>query len=446
VSGLRDRRRARASASWRPVGSISAADHHWAAIRAPWRLTADQIAADTLLRQQTERMAKILERCGTPVSAPDRAMSLVRPDGAGGFLVEDLDAYRNINLLPSVQKANRRKALRWLQAYLQQHPRSQYLRYYVITSGERCALDQVRARHAWLTKRMNRWRRRILAPKGIEVVAWSIELTIDADLRAHVHANVALIPPRLSQPDLEALYAETSAIFGTHWRDAGIVRNLKEFLKYTVKFTLSAARKVDRSEADLFSLLDVPVSETIDWETGEVTTSHPVKLLHHQLYRRRLWHPIGDFAAFVKANREAALKPVKIGEDWCLAPKMPVPERPKRNDSGVVENIVCAICAPRPFDEGGAPLPSAIIRNFAVDPDSQVARDRLDQLVELFSFYRDETPARLVAWEASFSDVAPLYCPQGHFNCAGEKGSGAGLGGSGVPPPEITPLVRSASG
>ncbi len=445
MSGLAQRWNAPRSTRWKPVVRIRAVDHHWAANKSDWTLTVEQVQADAVLRQQTERMADILKRCGVQVRAPDRAMSLVRPAGDGSFLVEDLEAFRNLNLLPSVQKNNRRKALRWLEAYLQQHARSQYLRYYVITSGERCALDQVRARHAWLTKRMNRWRRKVLIPKGIEIVAWGIELTIDADRTAHVHANVALIPPKLSEADLEALYAETSAIFGTHWRDAGRITNLKEFLKYTVKFSVSASKTGEKVDSDLFSLLDIAPSESIDGETGEVTTTHPVKVLYDQLFRRRLFHPIGEFAEFIKSHREAGLKPVHIGDDWFMAPKLPVPERPKRNDSGVVDNIVCAVCAPRPFEEGGAPLPSAIIRNFSADPESPAAIERLERLMELFSFYQDETSERLAAYEESFGEAAPLYSSQGHFNCVRELGSEAGLSGSGVPPPEIPPLVRSAT-
>ena len=443
MSGLAQRWKAPRSTRWKPVRRISATDHHWVAAKSPWTLTAEQIAADTLLRLQTEKMANVLERCRVQVRVPDRAMSLVRPAGNGSFLVEDLEAWRNLNLLPSVQKTNRRKALRWLDAYFQQHPRSPYGRYYVMTSGERCALEEVGARISFLTKRMNRWRRKTLTPKGVEVVAWMIEITIDRDLRCHVHANVALIPPKLSQDQLEALYAETTKIFGTWWKDNGRIANLKEFLKYTVKFSLASAKTGEKVDSDLFSLLDLPVRESIDWETGEVTTTHPLKTLHEQLFRRRLFHPIGEFGTFIKSHRERGLKPVKIGEDWFMAPKLPVPERPKKNDSGVIENIVCAVCAPRPFEEGGAPLPSAIIRNFSADPESQVARDRLDQLAELFSYYKDETPARLAAWEASFDRY--LYSSQGHFNCVRELGSEAGLGGSGVPPPEIPPLVRSAT-
>jgi hypothetical protein len=207
----------------RNTGWLPTSVEDWAARKQDReRLTAD-----------TERLAAILEAQGVQARLPVEMTALGACTGEMDFL----DGWRNTNVLPLVASRNRGQLLRDLQYFVQTHPKSKYLRYAVVTSGERVPLfGDLRGRMQDLHRLVSRWANDVCKRFDIEVYHRQTEAPADIGLTFHIHANVFFLPTRMLKPaELAAFNTATQAFFGSWWKDCGRLENVNEVVKYCLK-------------------------------------------------------------------------------------------------------------------------------------------------------------------------------------------------------------------
>lgn len=143
-------------------------------------------------------------------------------------------SYRNSNLIPIVQSANHRDALKTLEYYCYKHP---YVRMMVITSGERCKVQDVRERHQKLSRQISKWAASSICKKrGIKVIFARHELTFNELLYVHLHAHVLVNCTRkLGGKEWGKFLKATDGYFGAKILDSGLLKKPAEAIKYCLK-------------------------------------------------------------------------------------------------------------------------------------------------------------------------------------------------------------------
>ncbi|HEU01529.1 MAG TPA: hypothetical protein ENH89_14555 [Aurantimonas coralicida] len=229
----------------------------------------------------TRRIADVLEPAGVPVHRAGRGFALVGLVTGGIKPAEQ--PYRRIHFLPSVAAALRAELANALELHLATSGR--YARYAVMTTGQRCELDELRQRIIRLSRLVSRWHREICAPLGIVVAFRSIELPCDDAKTFHVHANVVYWPTHsIPKRPWRRFLRQTRAYFGAHWKDNGRLKEVREVVKYVMKGD-QVAHLADADPAALVAL-------------------------YHQLKGLHLVQPLGPFRTFRRRLDDAGLKVV----------------------------------------------------------------------------------------------------------------------------------------
>jgi len=234
-----------------------------------------------LQEQLTRRLAGVLERAGIPAHRAGSGFALVGLVTGGVKPAEQ--PYRRLHFLPGVAAALRAELANALELFLA--TRARYARYAVMTTGQRCELDELRPRITRLSRLVSRWTCEVCAPLGIEVAFRSIELPCDDAKTFHVHANVVYWPTRnIPKKAWKRFLRRTRAFFDAHWQDNGRLKEVREVVKYVMKGD-DVARLADNDEAD-------------------------VAELYHQLAGLHLVQPLGPFRAFRQQLDDDGLKVV----------------------------------------------------------------------------------------------------------------------------------------
>ena len=182
------------------------------------------------LLKQTRDMAERLEAAGFKAKAPSQISMIMDVTGE----VFEVEAWRNINVLPAVAQKNRREMMRDLEHYFHRHGK-QYWRYAVITFGDRLpAFSDLSGAVRAAKKKVRKWRHLAKRDFGVTFGFIGFEFPRDADGTYHLHVNVMYRTPLFIDKG-NAWRKFTHDFFGSWWRDAGQIANLKEMLKYPFK-------------------------------------------------------------------------------------------------------------------------------------------------------------------------------------------------------------------
>lgn len=233
----------------------------------------------------TRRIAGVLEPAGVPVFRPGRGFSLVGLVTGGIKPAEQ--PYRRIHFLPAVAASLRAELANALELFLA--TKGRYARYAVMTTGQRCELDELRPRIIRLNRLVSRWHHELCKPLGIVVAFRSIELPCDDDQTFHVHANVVYWPTHsIPKKPWKRFLRQTRAIFGAHWQDCGRLEEVREVVKYVMKGD----------------------------QVASLAENHPAVLveLYYQLKWLHLVQPLGPFRAFRRQLHHDRLKIVAVYE------------------------------------------------------------------------------------------------------------------------------------
>jgi hypothetical protein len=198
----------------------------------------------------TRRLAGVLEAAGIPAHRAGAGFALVGLVTGGVKPAEQ--PYRRIHFLPSVAASLRAELANGLELFLA--TKGRYARYAVVTTGQRCELDELRRRIVRLSRLVSRWAHEVCKPLGIVVAFRSIELPCDDGKTFHVHANVVYWPTHSIPKKAWRLFLRrTRAHFGAHWQDCGRLKEVREVVKYMMKGE-DVARLADNDSADVVEL------------------------------------------------------------------------------------------------------------------------------------------------------------------------------------------------
>ncbi|HEY1172882.1 MAG TPA: hypothetical protein VGH19_16055 [Verrucomicrobiae bacterium] len=343
--------------------------------------------------------------------------------------------------LPIMAHDSRAALIKEFQLWMERH---QYTRYYVVTTGERCGIGELKDRFQWLHEQISefrRWLRTMPEYHGIEVVLRCDEFTIRREsngiLSFHPHTNLAIHFPRLiggrnlDKEERSAAFlqfkARVDAFFGTHVKDNGLIRNQRELIKYICKY------EKDASGDGTIGLLDVT----------------PYELAEIYSVRRGLKpvQTLGDFKKFRGGLRRDRKKVVskwfeKLGQfklttyDQGPVKKKEVVEDLLPNRREIAhKNQLVAITDPSPWHDVVA-RPAVIIRNF--DGNYQGLRDSL-KLGVLRDFVKTICEQRAISRATKDGSSASSYwvhtfteTPEGFFDP-----DPSGCAWDDMPPPEM---------
>ncbi len=198
----------------------------------------------------TTRLAGVLEAAGIPAHRAGAGFALVGLVTGGVKPAEQ--PYRRIHFLPSVAATLRAELANGLELFLA--TRARYARYAVVTTGQRCELDELRRRIVRLSRLVSRWAHEVCKPLGVVVAFRSIELPCDDGKTFHVHANVVYWPTHsIPKKAWRSFLRRTRAYFGAHWKDCGRLKEVREVVKYVMKGD-DVARLADNDPADVVEL------------------------------------------------------------------------------------------------------------------------------------------------------------------------------------------------
>ncbi len=185
-----------------------------------------------VLVQQSEDIAAKLKLAGIDPYRKD-----TMPICMVGLLsgeVKRVVPYINSNLIPVVQSANHREALKALRFYCEPRP---YIRMFVITTGDRCGVGLIGKHHKALARKISKWAASpICKDRGVEVIFARHEITFDVLFCAHLHAHVLVdCHQKLGGEEWSNFLAETQEFFEAKIMDSGKLRNPQEAVKYCLK-------------------------------------------------------------------------------------------------------------------------------------------------------------------------------------------------------------------
>lgn len=222
------------------------------------------------LRVQTRELADNLESAGIPAYQRNSQTSLV---GDVTGCVDALEGFRRIRFLPVVAQQERAPMLNSLRYFLNAWGKGSYIRFAVITAGQRIPLrGDLRGTIQHLHRRLSRWASLARQDWGVEAIFRGTEFTIDQAQSFHVHANVLYAPrQKLTSERWGDFLAWTRSFVGAHWRDAGRLRKADEAVKYPFKPT----------------------------EMGNLSPDD-LAWLSNEIQRLKLMQPLGAFAEFCR--------------------------------------------------------------------------------------------------------------------------------------------------
>jgi hypothetical protein len=248
------------------------------------------------LRAQSHAIAAKLEAAGVPAYRSGEWSLWTYGIHSGE--VEVIPQFRRVAFVPFVAAALREPFVRALEFWLQRHP---FDRFWTLTGGPRVPLKKVRSAVRRLSARIRRLNSQpFMRRAGVRVVFRSIELgsveetrldtitntagRIERDesgelwFHPHAHCLVHLERGRLTKRDWSAFLVELRAWWGDWMDDGGVIRNVREAVKYVTK------------PAEI-----------------EQLTPDETAALFSQLRRAKLVQPLGALAEQIKARRAAGL-------------------------------------------------------------------------------------------------------------------------------------------
>lgn len=215
---------------------------------------------------------------------------------------EEIPAYRRICFIPDVAAQIRAPKLAALEYFIQNHP---FCRFWTFTTGERCKVDEIEGRLAWLNKTLGKLNSQLRERFGVDIIFKSIEFgSLEKRARGkvateeeaggaiefengeplyHPHAHCVIYSHEgYLKP---TVWAEVIATVNKFWRRGGkrihwdctggesgaVIRNARECVKYVSK------------PGDLLKL----------------STEHLVKLFE-VTYRAKLCQPMGILAQEIR--------------------------------------------------------------------------------------------------------------------------------------------------
>ncbi len=248
------------------------------------------------LRAQSHAIAAKLESAGVP--AYRSSEWILWTYGIHSGEVEVIPQFRRVAFVPFVAAAIREPFVRALEFWLQRNP---FDRFWTLTGGPRVRLRDVRKAVRRLSARIRRLNAQpFMRRAGVRVVFRSIELgsveetrldtlantagRIERDesgelwFHPHAHCLVHLERGRLTKRDWSAFLCELRAWWGDWMDDGGVIRNVREAVKYVTK------------PAEI-----------------EQLTPAETAALFAQLRRAKLVQPLGALAEQIKARKAAGL-------------------------------------------------------------------------------------------------------------------------------------------
>ncbi|WP_146002785.1 hypothetical protein [Telmatospirillum siberiense] len=372
------------------------------------------------LEADTERFAEILEQQGIPARTDLRLVAVGLITGQR----QELEGWRNTNVLPVPSSRNRAAMLRELEFFMRNHPKGQWLRYAVVTFGERVELfgdlrDRVRVAH----RRISKWASWAKAEFGVHVVDRHGELTVDERLSIHPHSNVLYYLERpLSKERWAEFLWRSAQKFGARWQDNGRVRNANEIVKYFFKgddLTLMAdlacavpdwadgafdpaelahmvavklAAKANKGRSDrlpaeaffgkaLQLVLDVAGDLRRQAAAG---ASHPLVWLFHEMFGLRVATPMGELRQFraglrIGKERVVGVFSPETGYGLRKVRKQTRERTSEGIDVLLPENEVLAFTLPQPrFSPYAEPV--LLVRNFTAQPRTRLGALALNRM------------------------------------------------------------------
>lgn len=234
-----------------------------------------------LLAGQSDEMRELLEEAGVPVWSDAAPLKMT---GAVTGIEYTQRQKRNVNLLPDVAARNRRQQQLLFAKFAH---RKKYLRYLVLTAGERLAAgvseDGIKDRRKEMTRRISRWSSYVRKRFRMNVYLAALECPRDPETGTyHLHANIIYDGPKLSADEWSKFLKSTRRRLKFHAQDNGRLRDLNEAIKYVTK------------PEDFAGI-----------EGGELAW------LFSEWYRGRSFIPYGKFKAFVADAKERRLKVVE---------------------------------------------------------------------------------------------------------------------------------------
>lgn len=308
------------------------------------------------LLRQTNELADLLE--SQDIRAREDRTGIVVLGEVTGQIEEHRD-FRPIRFLPLVAQRERQGMLNALIYFQANADGGRYMRYAVVTAGERIhAHGPLREVIKKLSRDISRWASEASKRYGVETVYRGTEFTVDRNGTYHPHANVLFIPRRKLPPEEWSEFLSWSRQrLGAHWKDCGKLSEPREALKYPFKPTDLHGRPGDE----------------IAWLFGE-------------LFRMKLAQPLGAFKRFWKeleANKE------KIGRLYGSGGDTPPLQRIRKQERESVtrseaprtwqENkLICRTSPQARFSPFMEPL--TIIENYTAHPETEGGKLRLWQL------------------------------------------------------------------
>lgn len=313
---------------------------------------------------QTEWIAKALESQKIEAFAKGEPIALI------GELTGQIDIvrdYRAIRFLPVVAQRRRQPMLQNLRYFEKASKRHRYLRYAVITAGERVPLyGPLRETMMSLTRRISRFASEAKKRYGVDVVFRGTEFPIDHDRSFHVHANLIYLPPLMDDDVWTGFLEWTHRFFGTQLQDAGRLKKPEEVLKYPFKPN-------DLSRLD---------STQLAW-------------VYYETQRLKIVQPMGLFRLFCKNLEDKRRKVVTIDTENGRAlrlmarPRKPSTDGKWKASAGKAENMVVYRTTPQArFTNVKEPITA--VRGFKSEPTTLDGKQRLEALNAHLRAARDQ--------------------------------------------------------
>jgi hypothetical protein len=207
-----------------------------------------------LQAERTEACTRIiaakLASVGVSVRRPEKDGTLHRVGLVSGKS-EAITPWRHQVFLPAVARSERHGLIRDF-TYWSEIKGNEHLRYFVATSGERCAVSDLPDRFAKLHSSLSDLKRsRHFKPGGalasVSFVLRTDEFTMKRDaefpqgVSFHPHSNIIIHTPEFLGPDrFRLLRALVNHAFNAHVGPIEPVRSIKEVVKYVCKYTSDA--------------------------------------------------------------------------------------------------------------------------------------------------------------------------------------------------------------
>jgi hypothetical protein len=322
-----------------------------------------EIARALLIRQSVE-MEDRLARVGVDLRPKPSNQNVVSIGNVTMTRQGAERSFRKCRFLPIVAKADRAQWIREFEYFLRHDPKGRYARYGVITCGQREEFGRgfvksAKRSVARTESNIRKWINESRDDYGIDVILKTFELAPD-EVSAHNHFNVTYIPRRkLRKGEFSRWLSFSRRRLGSHWRDCGRIRDIREVIKYSCKIT---------GPDSLEALDDAAFKNVFELLHGK-TTIHAHGSF--KAFRKRLETEKKKVVWMRRANAPAYL--VVMKKQTKPRTPGPKPEDEKK------ENLILGRQLPRALGTGLLE-PVTIVQNYCENPTTAEGKRRLKVL------------------------------------------------------------------